>query len=130
MRPWTAEVAEKGSVFRDRRAAQNLRRGAEAMEVAEANLVQLQLVPVTQFPHDDLRADGEQVLLVADGDVVIVRTHEGLLDGKLLRHVVYDLGDAPDAVRGAIDVDHTVIADQSHLCRTGPEREIRVILGD
>jgi len=36
------------------------------MEVAEANLVQLQAAPVIP-PQDDLRPDREQVLLTADG---------------------------------------------------------------
>jgi len=76
------------------------------MEVAEANLVQLQPAPVTP-PQDDLRPDREQVLLTADGNVVVIGADECLVDGIMLRHIVCDLGDAPDVASGAIDVDHT-----------------------
>src|ERR1035438_6349805 len=99
------------------------------MEVAEANLVQLQAAPVTP-PQDDLCSDREQVLLTADGNVVVISADECLVDRIMLRYVVCDLGDAPDLASGAIDVDHTVIADVNHLHGTDTEREIRILLGD
>jgi hypothetical protein len=100
------------------------------MEVAEANLIQRQLSVATRLPQDDLRFNREQVLLAANGGEVVVRTDEGLVDGILLGHVIYDLSDAPDRVRGAVDVDHTVIAHDNDLPGTGTQREIRVFLGD
>ena len=69
-------------------------------------------------------------MLAADGDVAVVRTNEGIVDGIIFRHVVCDLCDAPYPVSGAVDVDHTVIADEDHLCRTAPEKKIRVLLDD
>ena len=100
------------------------------MEVAEANLVQLQLRLVAASSQGDLCSDREQVLLAADGDVVVVRADDGLADGRALRHFVRDLGDAPDGVRGAVNVDHAVIADENHLPGTAAEEEIRVLFGD
>ena len=99
------------------------------MEVAEANLVQFQAAPVTP-PQDDLRSDREQVLLTADGNVVVIGADECLVDRIMPRHVVCDLGDASDLASDAVDVDHTVIADVNHLHGTDTEREFRILFGD
>ena len=97
------------------------------MKVAEAYLVQVGFVAA--FLEYNLRSDRHQVVVAANGNIVVILADRGCVDGISLRHIVGRFGDAPHAVRGAVDVDHAVIANGDHLNRTYSEVEIRVFLG-
>lgn len=98
------------------------------MEVLEADIVEIH--PVAASAQDDLGSDGDEVLLAADGDVVVVRTDESCVDGKVLGHVVRDFCYTPDSMRGAVDIHEAVIADGDDLLWTDAEIETRVLTSD
>ena len=89
---------------------------SEFAKIAEFEFVAFKQIPALFRNH--LRAHRQQIVMIVDGNVVVVHTDSCLANGEFPGRIVCDGCCAQDAVRGAVDIDPAMVAQLDRSCGT------------